>query len=180
MLELTPEDREQILNQITEFKEQQIIMPAAPDGQLVNEALDKAIQSQAIPDRKENKRIVGRIKSIWSKWRNAALDAKSLEVEKIACQIKIEQAKTQQQLAEIRRQEELAEANHWLALNKGNLEDIDANTTSKPSMFWYALRRGFHHITKLTTNIPKIIRNLFWIGIAFAAILALKHYNIIN
>ena len=186
MVELTAEDREHITNQITEYKEQQLTAPSAPvtvpitpDGQQANEALDEAIKSQATPDRKESRRIKNKIKGIWRRWRTTALDAKSLEVEKIACQIEIERAETKQKLAKIRRDEELAEAQHWLTLNKGNLEDIDANITSKPNMFWYALRRGCHHITKLTNNVPKIIKNLFWIGAIVLGLVLLKQFNVL-
>lgn len=186
MVELTTEDREQIDNQIAEFKENQLTAPSTtvsvpmtPDGQQANKALDEAIQSQANPDRKESRRIRNKIKGIWRRWRTTALDAKSLEVEKIACQIEIERAKTKQALAKIRRDEELANAQHWLALNKGNLEDIDANTISKPNMFWYCLRRMFHHITKLTNNVPKIIKNLFWIGAIVVGLVLLKNFHVI-
>lgn len=186
MVELTTEDREQINNQIAEYKEKQLTaptvpvsVPMTPDGQQANEALDEAIKSQANPDRKESRRIRNKIKGIWRKWRTTALDAKSLEVEKIACQIEIERAKTQQELDKIRREEELAEAQHWLTLNKGNLEDIDANTISKPNMFWYGMRRGCYHITKLTNNVPKIIKNLFWIGAIIVGLVLLKHFNVI-
>ena len=184
---LTAEDREQIQNQITEYTQQQLAVasetkvsvPITPDGQQANQALDEAIKEQSTPNKREARRVKNKIKGIWRKWRTTALDAKSLEVEKIACQIEIERAETQQRLNKIKREEELAQAEHWLKLNKGNLEDIDANTTSKPSMFWYSLRRGFHHITKLTNNVPKIIRNLFWIGAIVLVLVLLKKFNVL-
>lgn len=187
MVNLTTEDREQINNQITEYKQQQlsqnstskVSVPMAPDGQKANDALEEAIKSQSTPNKREERRVKNKIKGIWRRWRTTALDAKSLEVEKIACQIEIERAETKQRLNQIRREEELARAQHWLNLNKGNLEDIDANTQSKPSMFWYSLRRGCHHITKLTTNIPKIIKNLFWIGAIIVGLVLLKHFNVL-
>lgn len=185
--ELTPEDREHIQNQIVEYKRQQLTttseskvsVPIAPDGQRANQALDEAIKEQSTPNKREARRVKNKIKGIWRKWRTTALDAKSLEVEKIACQIETERAETQQRLNKIKREEELARTEHWLKLNKGNLEDIDANTASKPSMFWYGLRRGFHHITKLTNNVPKIIRNLFWIGAIALALVFLKKFNVL-
>ena len=185
--ELTPEDREHIQNQIVEYRQQQLAsasahkvsVPITPDGQQANQALDEAIKEQSTPNKREARRVKNKIKGIWRKWRTTALDAKALEVEKIACQIEIERAKTQQQLNKIKREEQLAKAEHWLKLKKGNLEDMDANPTSKPSMFWYALRRGFHHITKLTNNVPKIIRNLFWIGAIVLVLIILKKFNVL-
>lgn len=178
MQELTREDREKIA-QLIKAEAHKPLTVLTPDGKQANAALDKAIEQQATPDKAEERRVRKRIRGIWRKWRTTALDAKALEVEKIACQIEIERAKAKQQLAIIRREEELAEAEHWLRLNKGNLEDIDANTTSKPNKFWYGLRRGFHHITKLTNNIPRIIRNLFWIGVFVIGLIILKNYNVL-
>lgn len=186
MIELTSEDREQIQNQIIEYKQNQevttnsnISVPTAPNGTVANIQLDEAINQESTPNKREKRKLKHKIRGIWHKWRTTALDAKSLEVEKIACQIAIERAKTQAALDEIRRKEEIAEAEHWLTLNKGNLEDIDANTVSRPSKFWYGFRRGFHHITKLTNNIPKIIKNLFWIGVVIIGLILLKHYNVL-
>lgn len=185
--ELTQEDREEIQNQIAVYQEQQLAststqkvsVPTTPDGKSANEDLEQAIQDQATPTKHEAHKIRNKIKGIWHKWRVTALDAKSLEIEKIACQIAVERAETQQRLDSIRREEELAEAEHWLALNKGNLEDIDANTTSKPSKFWYNIRRGCYHITKLTNNIPKIFKNLFWIGAVILGLVLLKNFNVL-
>lgn len=187
MSELTQEDREAIAQQIVEYKSQQnavtkpapVAVPMPPDGQQANEALDEAIKAQSTPDKREERKVKKKIKGIWHKWRITALDAKSLEVEKIACQIAIERAETQQKLDTIRREEEIANAEHWLKLNKGNLEEIDANTTSRPSKFWYGLRRCFHHVTKLTNSIPKIFKNLFWIGVLVIGLVLLKHWNVL-
>lgn len=187
MEELTQEDREKIQQQIVEYKQTavstnvqpSISVPITPDGKVANEDLDKAIQNQATPDKHEAHKIKNKIKGIWHKWRVTALDAKSLEIEKIACQISIERAKTQQELDRIRREEEFAEAEHWLALNKGNLEEIEANTTSKPSPFWYNIRRCCHHVTKITNNVPKLFRNLFWIGAVIIGLLLLKRFNVL-
>lgn len=186
MIELTEEDREQIQNQIVEYKQAQVVkateqisVPITPDGQSANIALDEALKEQATPDKKEERRVKKKIKGIWRKWRTTALDSKSLEIEKIACQIEIERTEAQAKLNQIRRQEEAAEVEHWLKLNQGNLEEIEMNTVSKPSKFWYGFRRGFHHITKLTTNIPKIFKNLFWIGILVVGLVLLKHFNVL-
>ena len=187
MPELTEQDREEIQNQIVAYqqeqtlvkKEEPILVPKAPDGQDANEALDKAIKEQATPGKHEERKIKQKIRGIWRKWRTTALDAKALEVEKIACQIAIERAETQHKLDRIRREEKVEKAEHWLKLNKGNLEDIDANTISRPSRFWYCLRRGFHHVTKLTNNVPKIIKNLFWIGVLAVVLVLLKHWNVL-
>lgn len=189
-VELTSEDRENIQNQIAEYKQQivatqeekttnAVAIPITPDGQNANESLDSALKDEATPDKREAKRIKKKIKGIWRAWRTTALDAKALETEKIACQIEIERTRTQAELNKIRREEEIAEAQHWLTLNKGNLEDIDANTTSRPSKFWYGLRRGFHHITKLTNNVPKIFKNLFWIGVLIIGLVLLKHFHVL-
>lgn len=189
MAELTQEDREEIRSLIIEEQtaaltassdeSHAISIPTAPDGQNANTDLDEAIKAASTPDKREAHRIKNKIRGIWRKWRTTALDAKSLEVEKIACQIEIERAETQQKLNKIKREEEVAETEHWLLLNKGNLQDIDANTTSKPSMFWYGLRRGFHHITKLTNNIPKIFKNLFWIGVLILGLIILKSVHVL-
>ena len=185
---LTQEDREQIQQQIVEYKAQQIktktettsvAIPLTPDGQHADEALNEALKEQANPDKHEKRRLKRKIKGIWNRWRTATLDAKSLEIEKIACQIAVERAKTQQELDKLKREEELANAEHWLRLNKGNLEEIDANTTSRPHMFWYGLRRGFHHITKLTNSVPKIFKNLFWVGVLIIGLVLLKHFNVL-
>ena len=183
-MELTDQDREEIQNQIAEYKANQptqrsVAALIAPNGNDAAEDLNRIITEESIPNRRENRKFRKKIRSIWNKWRNTTLDAKALEEEKIACQIEIERAETKQKLAKIRRGEELAEAQHWLTLNKGNLEDIDANTTSKPNMFWYNIRRGCHHITKLTNNIPKIIKNLFWIGAIIVGLVLLKHFNVL-
>lgn len=191
-MELTPEERAEIQNQIVLYKAQQelattepeasapaITVPKAPSDNVDSNALEQAIQEEANPSKLEKHKFKKRIRGLWNRWRTTTLDAKSLEIEKVACQIAIERAKTQQQLNEIKRQEQLAEAKHWLELNKGNLEDIGANTTSRPSMFWYGLRRGFHHITKLTNNIPRIIRNLFWVGILIVGLIILKQTHVL-
>lgn len=191
-VELTSEDREEIQNQIIQVRQSEslrhisekpngnaVTVPATPDTSSGNEALDEAIREQATPDKREEHRVKRKIRGIWKNWRTTALDAKSLEIEKIACQIAVERARTKAELNAIKRDEEIKKAEHWLALNKGNLEDIDANTTSRPSKFWYGLRRGFHHITKLTANVPKIIKNLFWIGALILGIVLLKVYNVL-
>lgn len=186
MVELSEEDREEIQNQITEYKANQVAKPAnpiavpmTPDGQDANQALDEAIKQQATPDKKEARRVKKKIKGIWRNWRTTTLDAKSLEIEKLACQISVERAETKAKLDKIRREEEAAEVKHWLSLNAGNLEEVEMNTNSKPSKFWYGFRRGFHHITKLTNNIPRIFKNLFWIGILVVGLVLLKHFNVL-
>lgn len=185
-MELTDQDREEIQNQIIAYQQNQITKTVeqpkpliTPDGKEANKALDEALKEQATPDKKESRRVKKKIKGIWRKWRTTALDSKSLEIEKIACQIEIERTKAQAELNKIRREEESAEVEHWLNLNKGNLEEVEMNTNSKPSKFWYNFRRGFHHITKLTNNIPKIIKNLFWIGVLIIGLVLLKHFNVL-
>lgn len=185
-MELTEQDREEIQNQIIAYQQNQVTKTVeqpkpliTPDGQEANEALDEALKEQATPDKKESRRVKKKIKGIWRKWRTTALDSKSLEIEKIACQIEIERTEAQAKLNKIRREEESAEVKHWLSLNQGNLEEIEMNTNSKPSKFWYNFRRGFHHITKLTNNIPKIIKNLFWIGVLIIGLVLLKHFNVL-
>ena len=182
MYELTESDREQIKQQIIEYRTQETQLaqiPTTPDGQSANKALDDAIQQEAVPDAKESKRVKKHIKGLWRKWRTTALDAKSLEIERIACQIEIKRAHTQAELNKVKREEEKERVKHWLELNKGNLEDIGYNTESKPNMFWYGLKRASYHITKLTTDVPKIVKNLFWIGAIVLGIILLKTYNII-
>lgn len=189
MNELTSEDRATIENEIVEYKKakeiatqkepQPIAVLKTPDGQDAEEVLNDAIREQSTPDKKEKKHINKKIRGIWHKWRVTALNAKSLEVEKIACQIAIERAETQQKLDKIRREEEIADAKHWLELNQGNLKEIDANTESKPSKFWYNARRGCHHITKLSSNVPKVFKNLLWVGLFIIGLVLLKQFNVL-
>lgn len=186
MIELTPEDRVQIQNQIMQHKESQvqktetlIVPPATPDGRNADKDFEEALKQGATPDKKESRRIRERIKNIWKRWRTVTLDAKSLEQEKIACQIAVERAETQAKLDKIRRDKEIAEMQHWLTLNAGNLKEVGYNTESKPSMFWYGIKRCFFHITRITDNIPKLIRNLFMSSIFIIGFILLKKYGII-
>lgn len=186
MTELTQQDREFIQNQIVAYQQNQIVATqpestalSAPDGQRAAQDLEVAFEQGSNPDKHEKRRIKRKIKDIWRNWRTAALDAKTLEVEKIACQIQIERAETRAKIETIKRADKIAKAEHWLKLNEGNLEEISANTKSCPHIFWYGLRRFFHHITKLTDNVPKIFKNLFWIGLLFAGIVVLKHFGIL-
>ena len=166
---------------MVEFREQKALaqIPIAPDGQNNNTVLEQAIQQEAVPDAKESKRVKKHIRGLWRKWRTTALDAKSLEIERIACQIEIERANTQAKLNEVKRAEKKAQDQHWLEINAGNLKDIGYNTESKPSMFWYGLKRMSYHITKLTTDVPKIVKNLFWIGVLIIGLILLKTYHIL-
>lgn len=185
MLELSQEEREQIQKEIELVRDKQVtITPTqeisvAPDENNAIQSLEEMISAQAIPDKKESHRILKRIKGIWRKWRSTKLDAKSLEIEKIACQIEIERAETRAKLNKVKREEKEAKVSHWLKLNIGNLKDLGYNTESKPSMFWYNINRGFYHITKLTGNIPKLIKNLFWIGVLIIGLVLLKHFDIL-
>lgn len=188
MLELTQKEREQIQQEIELVKSSQPLkvqntvsgnMPIAPDGKNAVQDLEQAISAQATPDERETRKIKKRIKGIWRKWRSTTLDAKSLEIEKIACQIEIERAETKAKLNKVKREEKELENAHWLRLNAGNLKDLGYNTESKPSKFWYNLNRGFYHITKLTGNIPKLIKNLFWVGIVVVGVVLLKHFNVL-
>ena len=183
-MELTDQDREEIQNQIAEYKASQpaqrsIAAPVAPNGENAAEALDHIITEESIPNKRENRKFRKKIRSIWSKWRNTTLDAKALEEEKVACQIAIERAETQAKLDKVKREEEKAKVQHWLDLNAGNLEEVGLNTKSKPSIFWYSIKRGFFYITKITDNIPKLIRNLFWGGVLILGVVLLKKFNII-
>lgn len=186
MSELTEQEREEIQKQICEYREQakelsipQVTLPTTPTGNNADEALNQALQAEAVPNRREEKRVRKHIRGIWRKWRTTTLDAKSLEVERTACQIEIERAKAQAELNKIKREEEIARSKHWLTLNAGNLKDIGYNTDSKPSKFWYNLKRASFHITKLTTDVPKIVLNLFLIGACILALVLLKKFHIL-
>jgi hypothetical protein len=187
MVTLTDQDREAIQNQIVEYRKSEaalsvpttISLPAAPTGEHADEALNDALAAEAVPDKREARRVRRHIKGIWRKWRTTTLDAKSLEVERVACQIEIERAKAQAELNEIKRAEELARVKHWLTLNEGNLKDIGYNTESKPSRFWYGLKRASFHITKLTTDVPKIVLNLFIVLGCVIGLILLKRFNIL-
>lgn len=183
---LTAEERIEIQQQITAYKEQEVIVAKeklnvipVPDNSKSDAVLDAVIANEATPDKKEVHKLRNKIRGIWAKYRITTLDAKALEAEKIACKIEVERTKAQAELNAIRRSEEASEVNHWVSLNKGNLEEVGMNTTSKPSRFWYALRRGCHHITKLTSNVPKIIANLFLIGVLIIGLIVLKQFNVI-
>lgn len=187
MLELTEQDREEIQKQIVEYREQEklpckatpIALPVTPTGEQAEEALNDALAAEAVPDAREKKRVRKHIKGIWRKWRTTTLDAKALEVERIACQIEIERAKAQAELNQVQREEEIKRAKHWLTLNEGNLKDVGYNTESRPSKFWYGLKRASYHITKLTTDVPKIVFNLFIVGVCILGLVLLKKFNII-
>lgn len=184
-MELTQEDREQIENEIALYKAQSptvsvpVSVPIAPTGQDANQDLDNIIEQEATPNKKEAKRFRKRIRDVWNRWRNTALDAKALEQEKIACQIAIERAKAQAELDKVRREEEIKELEHWLALNKGNLEEVNYNTQSKPSKFWYAIKRGFFYLTSWTDSVPKLIKNTFWGIVIVLALILLKKFNVL-
>ena len=181
MIELTPEDREEIQRQMVEYKSSntELAIPSTPTGQNAGEAFRSVLEEGSSPDKREARRVRKRVRGIWRNWRTTTLDAKSLEIEKVACQIAVERAKTQAKINEIRRENEIAEAKHWLALNKGNLEDIDANTESRPHRVWYGLRRFCHHMTKLTDNFPKVFKNLLWIGVFIIGLVILKRFNVL-
>lgn len=185
MPELTPEDREQIQNQIEIYKQNQVAQarhisaPITPDGKDANKDLNKALEQGATPDKREAKQITKKIKGIWHNWRTVTLDAKSLEIEKIACQIQIERAQTKSALNQIKRNEQLANMRQWLSMHHGNLREIGCNAESKPSKFWYWLRRGLWHISKTTDNVPHVLKNLFWIGVVCLGLYILKRFNVI-
>lgn len=184
-MELTQEDREHIENQIALYKAQaptvpvQISVPIAPTGQDANQDLDRIIEEEATPNKREARKFRKLIRNVWSRWRKTALDAKALEQEKIACQIAIERAKAQAELDEVRREEEIKELEHWLQLNRGNLEEVGYNTKSKPSRFWYAIKRGFFYLTSWTDSVPKLIKNTFWGILLVIAIILLKKFNVL-
>lgn len=181
MADLTSEDREEIQRQITEYKSSNpvVVAPSTPTGVDAEEALHNALEEGANPDKREVRRVRKRIRGMWRSWRSVTLDAKSLEIEKIACQIAVERAQAQAKINEINRANEIAEAQHWLALNKGNLQDIDANTESRPHPVWYGLRRFCHHMTKLTDNFPKVFKNLLWISVFIIGLIILKRFNVL-
>ena len=177
---LTDQDREQIQNQIALIQAAQVkpSVPVAP-AQNAAQAFEKVLEEQSTPSATEEKRVKKKIRKLWGFWRRTALDSKSLEIEKIACQIEIERAETKAKLDNIKREQKVAANDHWLRLNAGNLRDIGYNTDSKPSLFWYCLKRMMFHITKLTTDVPKVIFNLFWIGLIILAITILKKVGVI-
>ena len=178
-MELTEQDREQIQKQIAAIQSAQSKIPLAPDGQNAQQSFNQALTEASKPDLSEQIQVKKKMKKLWGFWRQTALDSKSLEIEKIACQIEIERAETAAKLAEIKRAEEIRKHQHWLDLNRGNLKDIGYNTESKPSMFWYNIKRAMFHIAKLTTDVPKIILNLFLIGFIILIIVILNNIGVI-
>lgn len=187
-MELTEQDREQIQNQIVALKAANALqvaqaiqpsLPLAPNGQDESIRLNEALTKAATPNKSEEKTVKKQMKKLWGFWRKTTLDSKSLEIEKVACQIAIERAETKAKLAAIKREQEVEKHKHWLKLNEGNLKDIGYNTESKPSIVWYGLKRMMFHIAKLTTDVPKIIFNTFWVALVILAFILLKNFGVI-
>ena len=179
MLQLTSQDREEIQAQIVKYKNEHIDLPISPTGQNEDSSLNQALKDGSMPNKKESKRIKRKIRGLWNNWRTTTLDAKSLEVEKIACEIAIQRAETKAKLNKIRREQEIAQTEHCLKLNEGNLQDIKYNTKSKPNMFWYGINRCLYHIARTTDNVPKILKNLLGFGVIILAIVLLKKFNVL-
>ena len=131
-------------------------LPDAPNGEEVTDALEQLISDNKTPDKKEKKRVKNRVKNIWNRYRSNVLGKFDLENYKEYCKIEIETAETETKLRDIQQKREKQEAQHWLEMNKGNLEEIGYNTTSKPSKFWYGLNRGLWYMKKTCSNIPKL------------------------
>lgn len=175
-MELSPNDRSLIQQQIAEYKPAPVAVVTSLTGTNATDVVHNVIEENKTPDRQEERKIKRRVRGLWKTWRTTALDAKALEVEQFACQIAVERANTNATLAAIKRKEEIERLNHWLIKNTGNLKEIKYNTESKPSMFWYYLNRGIYHIKQTTSALPGIVVNMLKIGAIVAIFLLVRKY----
>lgn len=173
--ELTPDERAEVQEYINNYE----LIPTAPSGEQGIQEVENILKEEGQPTEKESKKLRNRIRGLWNRWRHLFLDSKSLELEKTACAIQIERAETKLKLLDLRNKTIAEKDRAWLERHKGNLEEIGFNTSSKPHIFWYSLKRGFFYITSLTDSVPKVIKNLFWVGVIGLAFILLKYFNVL-
>ena len=148
-------------------------LPTTPTGDKVEEDLAEAIDSNKMPDTKEQKKLKKRIKNIWGRYRDNVLGQLDLKNYQDYCDLEIKTAETEQKLRQIQMDREKAEADHWLKMHEGNLKEIGYNTESMPSRFFYSLDRFIFYLKNGFNNIPKMVWKLLLgligtgIGIAF-------------
>lgn len=176
---LTPEDRAEVQEYIEEYKKHNDIAPVAPNGGQGITEVEDILQEEKVPTKKESKKLRNKIHNLWQRWRNLFIDSKSLELEQTACKIQIERAETKLKLLAIKNKTIAEKDKAWLERHKGNLEEINFNTTSRPNLFWYSLKRGFFYITSLTDSVPKVIKNLFFVGVIGLVLILLKYFNVL-
>jgi hypothetical protein len=146
-------------------------LPTAPLGEDFSQSLEEKLNQNKLPDKKENKHLDKKLKKIYRDWRNNCIEQIDLENYKKWCDLQVVKAESDRKIANIKREQELEAQEHWLKLNKGNLEEIKYNTTSKPNGFWYYLNRGIFHINKTFSNIPKLVWKILGITIGIGAII---------
>ena len=176
---LTPEERAEVQGYITEYIQQNDITPVAPSGGQGITEVTNILEEEKNPTKKESKKLRSKMRGLWQRWRNLFIDSKSLELEQTACKIQIERAETKLKLLDLKNKTIAAKDTAWIARHKGNLEEINFNTTSRPNLFWYGLKRGFFYITSLTDSVPKIIKNLFFVGGIGLVLILLKYFNVL-
>ena len=148
-------------------------LPATPTGEKVEEDLANAIDSQKSPDKREQRKLKKRIKNIWGRYRDNVLGQLDLKNYQDYCDLEIKTAETEKKLRQIQMEREKAEAEHWLAMHKGNLEEIGYNTESKPSRYFYAIDRYIFYLKNRFNNIPKMVWKFLLGAIGVGAFIAL-------
>ena len=126
-----------------------------PVEQIGDDALRQTFNDEQLPDIKEQKKR--KVRKIWNNYRKNALESIDLENYKKYCELQEIKAETDKKLAKIKRDKEKEEVEHWLLMHQGHLKEINYNTESKPSGFWYKLNRGIWYLRKTFDNIPKLV-----------------------
>ena len=148
-------------------------LPTTPTGDAVEKDLAEAINSQKVPDKKEQKRVKKRIKNIWGRYRDNVLGQLDLKNYQDYCDLEIKTAETEKKLRQIQMEREKAEAEHWLAMHKGNLEEIGYNTESMPNRYFYSVDRYIFYLKNRFKNIPKFTWWILCGVLGLAAIITL-------
>ena len=144
-----------------------------PTDQINDEALRQTFDEEQLPDLKEQKKLKRKVRKIWNNYRKNALESIDLENYKKFCELEEIKAETDKKLAKIKREKEKEEAEHWLMMHQGHLKEINYNTESKPSGFWYKLNRGIWYMRKTFDNIPKLVWKILLTGIGIATLIVM-------
>lgn len=128
---------------------------ALPTEQIQDEALKQTFEEEQLPDEKEKKKIIKKVKKIWGNYRNNTLEEIDLENYKKFCELQEIKAEHEGRLQKIKFKKEKEKAEHWLEMHKGNLEEIGYNTTSTPNKYFYAKDRYIHYLNNTIKRIPK-------------------------
>lgn len=128
---------------------------ALPTEQIQDEALKQTFEDEKLPDEKEKKKIIKKVKRIWGNFRSNTLEEIDLENYKKFCELKEIKAEHESKLQKIKFNKQKEKAEHWLEMHKGNLEEIGYNTTSMPNKYFYAKDRYIHYMNNTMKRIPK-------------------------